>query len=129
MVGRRQREPLRGRDLLGGRAVRLVGHPEEHLRRSRDRLDSGLCRACAVGLFTRGGRRHRVGSSPWYKCGSTKRTVLSVDERIWVLLSASTTPRLAVVTGAASGIGRATASALRDRGTEIVGVDLAAAPE
>jgi len=38
-------------------------------------------------------------------------------------------PRLAVVTGAASGIGRASASALRDRGTEVIGVDLVAAPE
>jgi NAD(P)-dependent dehydrogenase (short-subunit alcohol dehydrogenase family) len=33
------------------------------------------------------------------------------------------------VTGAASGIGRATASALRDRGTELIGVDLVEAPE
>jgi NAD(P)-dependent dehydrogenase (short-subunit alcohol dehydrogenase family) len=33
------------------------------------------------------------------------------------------------VTGAASGIGRATASALRDRGTEVIGVDLVDAPE
>jgi len=44
-------------------------------------------------------------------------------------LSAPTSPRLAVVTGAASGIGRATASALRARGTEVIGVDLVEAPE
>jgi NAD(P)-dependent dehydrogenase (short-subunit alcohol dehydrogenase family) len=38
-------------------------------------------------------------------------------------------PRVAVVTGAASGIGLATARALRQRGTEVIGVDLAHAPE
>jgi NAD(P)-dependent dehydrogenase (short-subunit alcohol dehydrogenase family) len=35
-------------------------------------------------------------------------------------------PRLAVVTGAASGIGLATVAALRQRGTEVLGVDLSA---
>ncbi|HYY83232.1 MAG TPA: hypothetical protein VE686_01875, partial [Beijerinckiaceae bacterium] len=33
------------------------------------------------------------------------------------------------MTGAASGIGRATAAALRQRGAEVVGVDLVDAPE
>jgi NAD(P)-dependent dehydrogenase (short-subunit alcohol dehydrogenase family) len=37
-------------------------------------------------------------------------------------------PALAVVTGSASGIGRATVSALRARGTTVVGVDLNPAP-
>jgi NAD(P)-dependent dehydrogenase (short-subunit alcohol dehydrogenase family) len=44
-------------------------------------------------------------------------------------MSTSTAPSVAVVTGAASGIGRATARALRGRGTEVIGVDLAEAPE
>jgi NAD(P)-dependent dehydrogenase (short-subunit alcohol dehydrogenase family) len=44
-------------------------------------------------------------------------------------MTTSTAPRVAVVTGAASGIGRATAGALRQRGTEIVGVDLAGPPD
>jgi NAD(P)-dependent dehydrogenase (short-subunit alcohol dehydrogenase family) len=44
-------------------------------------------------------------------------------------LTVATAPRLAVVTGAASGIGRATAGAVRDRGTEVIGVDLTDAPE
>jgi NAD(P)-dependent dehydrogenase (short-subunit alcohol dehydrogenase family) len=44
-------------------------------------------------------------------------------------LNVSTAPRLAVVTGAASGIGRATAQALRQRGTEVLGVDLVEAPD
>jgi len=44
-------------------------------------------------------------------------------------VTAATAPRLAVITGAASGIGRATARALRDRGSEVIGVDLVAAPE
>jgi NAD(P)-dependent dehydrogenase (short-subunit alcohol dehydrogenase family) len=43
-------------------------------------------------------------------------------------LSASLTPNVAVVTGAASGIGRATARALRERSTDVIGVDLADAP-
>jgi NAD(P)-dependent dehydrogenase (short-subunit alcohol dehydrogenase family) len=43
-------------------------------------------------------------------------------------VTAPTAPRLAVVTGAASGIGRATAGALRTRGTEVVGVDVVDAP-
>lgn len=42
---------------------------------------------------------------------------------------AASDPQLAVVTGAASGIGLATAIALRERGTAVVGVDLAAAPD
>lgn len=41
----------------------------------------------------------------------------------------SSNPQLAVVTGAASGIGLATATALRERGSSVVGVDLAAAPD
>jgi NAD(P)-dependent dehydrogenase (short-subunit alcohol dehydrogenase family) len=44
-------------------------------------------------------------------------------------LSSTAAPRLAVVTGAASGIGRATAGALRQRGAEVIGVDLVDAPE
>jgi NAD(P)-dependent dehydrogenase (short-subunit alcohol dehydrogenase family) len=44
-------------------------------------------------------------------------------------LSSSAAPRLAVVTGAASGIGRATAGALRRRGAEVIGVDLVDPPE
>lgn len=43
-------------------------------------------------------------------------------------MNAPTAPRLAVVTGAASGIGRATATALRDRGTDVIGLDLVDAP-
>jgi NAD(P)-dependent dehydrogenase (short-subunit alcohol dehydrogenase family) len=46
-----------------------------------------------------------------------------------VELNAPTAPRLAVVTGAASGIGRATATALRDRGTKVIGVDLVDIPD
>jgi NAD(P)-dependent dehydrogenase (short-subunit alcohol dehydrogenase family) len=41
----------------------------------------------------------------------------------------SAAPRTAVVTGAASGIGLATASALRQHGTEVIGVDLVEAPD
>ncbi len=44
-------------------------------------------------------------------------------------MSASTAPRLAVVTGAASGIGLATAKALRERRASVIGVDLVEAPE
>jgi NAD(P)-dependent dehydrogenase (short-subunit alcohol dehydrogenase family) len=41
----------------------------------------------------------------------------------------SPAPRTAVITGAASGIGLATARALRQHGTEVIGVDLVEAPE
>jgi NAD(P)-dependent dehydrogenase (short-subunit alcohol dehydrogenase family) len=44
-------------------------------------------------------------------------------------LTASSAPRLAVVTGAASGIGLATAKALRERRADVIGVDLVEAPE
>lgn len=47
----------------------------------------------------------------------------SIDET-----SSDRLPRLAVVTGAASGIGSATASALQARGVEVIGVDLHGAP-
>ena len=44
-------------------------------------------------------------------------------------MSASVAPGLTVVTGAASGIGRATAGALRQRGAQVIGVDLVEPPE
>src|SRR5581483_9585812 len=87
------------------------------------RVDLGLQPA-----FRRGPRRPRDAGPHAEGLRALPRPRRAGECGARVMSAEANTPRVAVVTGAASGVGRATCAGLEDDGYAVVGLDLAEAP-